>query len=171
MLRKLLNGLWRLEIALVAGLMLATSALVFAQVLTRYVFLYSVPWMEELTRFLMIWMVLLGTAVAVKQKQHIVIDVVDIIIKSPRLLAYYRIGLCLAGIAFSVTLAVLSYTVVERTAAYGQLSGAMRIPMYLANGSFFVASLLMIVHYLEALLLIPGTHAAASEEAPQASGS
>ncbi|WP_041682799.1 TRAP transporter small permease [Pusillimonas sp. T7-7] len=169
MLRKVLEGLWRLETGLVAGLMLATSVLVFAQVLTRYIFLYSVPWMEELTRFLMIWMVLLGTSVAVKQKQHIVIDLVDIIVKNPRLLAYYRIGLCLAGVVFSITLAVLSYTVVERTASYGQLSGAMRIPMYLANGSFLIASLLMIVHYLEALFTNPYSREA--EEALQASRS
>lgn len=152
MIKKLLNGLWRLEIGLVAGLMLVISALVFTQVLTRYVFMYSLPWLEELTRFLMVWMVMLGTAVAVKEKQHIVIDIASLFLKTPKALFYYQKTLSVIGIVFSVTLAVLSHTVVERTASYGQLSGAMRAPMYLANGSFLVAAVLMSLHYLEELL-------------------
>jgi len=149
MLRKALNALWRVEIALVASLMLVTSVLVITQVLTRYLFVYSISWIEELTRFLMIWMVMLGTAVAVRKKQHIAIDIAEILIKNPRHLGYYRFFLSIAGVAFSITLCVLSYIVVERTASYGQLSGAMRMPMYFANGSFLVASALMIVHYLQ----------------------
>lgn len=158
MLEKFLDRLWRLEVGLVAALMLITSVLVFTQVLTRYVFVYSIAWVEELTRFLMIWMVLLGTAVAVRQKQHIVIDIADMLIKNPSHMKYYRLFLSVAGVAFSLTLCILSYIVVERTASYGQLSGALRIPMYFANGSFLVASVLMIVHYLQEILGRP--HAA-----------
>src|SRR5690606_41542178 len=101
MIKKLLNGLWRLEIGLVAGLMLVISALVFTQVLTRYVFMYSLPWLEELTRFLMVWMVMLGTAVAVKEKQHIVIDIASLFLKTPKALFYYQKTLSVIGIVFS----------------------------------------------------------------------
>lgn len=149
MLGKSLDALWRVEVALVASLMLITSVLVFTQVLTRYLFFYSISWIEELTRFLMIWMVMLGTAVAVRQKQHIVIDVAEMLIKNALYLKWYRFFLSIAGVTFSITLCLLSYVVVERTASYGQLSGAMRIPMYFANGSFLIASVLMIIHYLE----------------------
>ena len=143
------------ESAIIAALMLAISVLVFGQVLTRYVFLYSAPWIEELTRFLMIWMILLGSAYAVRTKQHIAIDLIDSFVRSPRALRLASLLVSVIGLLFSIVLAVLSYIVVERTAAYEQLSGAMRLPMQFANGSFLVASILMVMHYLEHVLSGP----------------
>lgn len=92
---------------------------------------------------------MLGTAYAVRSKQHIVVDAIEICIRNPSGIKAYRIILSLIGVAFSVTLAVLSYAVVARTIEYGQLSGAMRIPMYYANSSFFFAGVLMAIHYCE----------------------
>lgn len=44
---------------------------IFILVVLRYLFAYSFPWSEELTRYLLIWMGLLGAAVLVKERQHI----------------------------------------------------------------------------------------------------
>lgn len=59
----------------VAGAILA--AVVFAvtwQVLARYIFGIGTPWTEELAMFLMIWLSLLGAAVAYRRKEHLGID-------------------------------------------------------------------------------------------------
>ncbi|MFV0334772.1 MAG: TRAP transporter small permease [Tropicimonas sp.] len=45
-------------------------------VLTRYVFSHSPPWTEELTRFLMVWMVMLGGAVLVLFDDHIALHLI-----------------------------------------------------------------------------------------------
>lgn len=149
MIKQILRFLGWAEAAIIAVIMLAISVLVFGQVLTRYVFLYSAPWLEELTRFLMIWMILLGSAYAVRTKQHIAIDLVDSFVRSPRVLKLASLLVSAIGLLFSIALAILSYIVVERTASYEQLSGAMRLPMQFANGSFLIASILMVLHYVE----------------------
>lgn len=44
---------------------------IFILVISRYIFSYSFPWSEEFTRYLLIWMGLLGTSVLVRKRQHI----------------------------------------------------------------------------------------------------
>lgn len=44
---------------------------IFILVVLRYLFSYSFPWSEELTRYLMIWMGLLGASVLIRKRQHI----------------------------------------------------------------------------------------------------
>lgn len=55
--------------------MLAVMVLIFGvQVVMRYFFSSALFWAEEAVRFLMIWMSLLGAAVVVWKRQHIVVD-------------------------------------------------------------------------------------------------
>lgn len=149
MLGSLTGYLARAEAIFVASVMLIISGLVFVQVLTRYVFEYSTPWLAELTRFMMIWMVMIGAAYAVRTRQHITVDVVGALITSPRWARIYQAAVAVVCLAFCLTLTFFSYVVVQRTIAFDQMSGAMRVPMYLANGSFLVAGILMSVHYLD----------------------
>lgn len=50
------------------------SLVVIVQVFTRYVFNFSFVWAEELVRYLMIWMVMLGSALVQSKNEHIRID-------------------------------------------------------------------------------------------------
>lgn len=152
MLKRLFDGAGKAEAVIIAAIMLIITGLVFAQVVTRYVLQLSTPWLEELTRFLMIWMIMLGCAYAVRTRQHIVVNVIETVIRSPRAQRIYQGLLAICGLAFSVILAILAYVVVERTVRFGQVSGALRIPMYLANGSFLVAAILMSLHYVGDLI-------------------
>ena len=52
-------------------LLLLIMITVFMQVAFRYVFQLSVPWTEEAARYLNVWMVFLGCAVAVHRNTHI----------------------------------------------------------------------------------------------------
>lgn len=70
-----LDGLARLN-SLAAGLLFAgLTAVVFLQVLTRFVFHLPFIWSEEVARFLFFWVVLLGSAMSVRTRRHFVIDV------------------------------------------------------------------------------------------------
>ncbi|HTU01287.1 MAG TPA: TRAP transporter large permease subunit, partial [Candidatus Sulfotelmatobacter sp.] len=62
------------EWAAAAG-MLAMTVVVFVSVFCRYVLHNSLPWAEELSRFLLIYLSLLGAAVAVDRQTHLVVDV------------------------------------------------------------------------------------------------
>lgn len=48
--------------------------LVFAQVVTRYLTDNSLTWSEELSRFIMVWMVYLASVLTYNARQHIVVD-------------------------------------------------------------------------------------------------
>ena len=59
----------------VVGAMLAIMAvLVFANVALRYLFGISLSWVEELTRYMMIWLAWLAAGLAMREGAHIAID-------------------------------------------------------------------------------------------------
>jgi TRAP-type C4-dicarboxylate transport system permease small subunit len=58
------------------SLLSAMTVMVFFQVITRYFFGYSIAWIEELTRYFMIWMAYLGSAVLFKDNDHIRMDLI-----------------------------------------------------------------------------------------------
>lgn len=51
------------------------SITLFTGVVTRYVFSYSLPELEVLRKFSLLWLVFLGSALAVKEKAHLEIDI------------------------------------------------------------------------------------------------
>ncbi|MEZ5846788.1 MAG: TRAP transporter small permease [Geminicoccaceae bacterium] len=51
--------------------MVAMAAIMNSLVVTRYFFSYSPPWTEEVTRYLMVWMVMLGAATLALFDDHI----------------------------------------------------------------------------------------------------
>ncbi|SFO89965.1 TRAP transporter small permease [Salibacterium halotolerans] len=59
----------------VASIMfVALAVLVFFQVITRFVINFPLAWSEEISRYLTIYIVFLGSALAVRNKEHIAID-------------------------------------------------------------------------------------------------
>ena len=67
----MLGKILRLALAL---LMTAMVASVVWQVLSRYLFVVPAAWTEELARFLLIWIGMLGAAYAYRQGSHLGID-------------------------------------------------------------------------------------------------
>ena len=61
---------------IVVGLFAATLVLVNVQIVCRFVLSISVPWTEEVSRLLFIWLAYLGAAVGYREGTLIVIDTV-----------------------------------------------------------------------------------------------
>ena len=56
----------------VAGILLCVmSALIFLQVIMRYVFAAPLTWIDEIAIYCMVWLVYLGASVAVRDRAHI----------------------------------------------------------------------------------------------------
>ena len=55
-------------------LLMLMTVVVVVQVFSRYLFSYSFVWAEELVRYLMIWMVMIGAARVQSMGEHIRID-------------------------------------------------------------------------------------------------
>lgn len=57
------------------GILIILVIIVFSNVLGRYVFHSSLAWSEEISRFLLIWMVFLGSIAAYINDEHLGLDI------------------------------------------------------------------------------------------------
>jgi len=89
-LKKLLDGYHRLLTWLMAATVAILIVPVTLQIVSRYTALIpSWIWTEELSRFLFIWMVMLGAMIAVREGTHFVVDILPDL--APRPAAAMRI--------------------------------------------------------------------------------
>jgi TRAP-type transport system small permease protein len=74
----------------VAILLIAMSLAVFGNVVCRYFLDFSLGWYEEISRFLLIWIVFLGAVVAMVRGDHLSIDLLSAIF-SPRVCRMFAV--------------------------------------------------------------------------------
>ncbi len=134
---------------------IAMSVVVILQVFFRFVVYLPFPWSEELARYLMIWMGMVGSFVALRRGRHIGVNsLVECFPPVARRVA--AIGLHLTLIAFLALIAREGLNLALFNAA--QKSPAMMIPMIYPYLAIPAGAALMIVELLSGLLrlLSPG---------------
>ncbi len=117
-----------LHAALVA-LMVAMVASVVWQVLSRYLFVVPAAWTEELARFLLIWIGMLGAAFAYRHGSHLGIDLLaDKLEDSGRRRLHVAVHIICLIFAASV-LVVGGSSLMSMTWELKQYSAAMGLPI------------------------------------------
>jgi TRAP-type C4-dicarboxylate transport system permease small subunit len=135
--------------ALVA-LGLVMTAVVLAQVFFRFVVYLPLPWSEELARYLMVWMGMLGAVVAQRKGLHIGVRV--LVERLPKPL-WDRVLAPLVQLAAMAFLLVIFWQGWELTAFNAsQLSPAMQAPMYLPYVSIPVGAGMLVINFVSDLL-------------------
>lgn len=71
------NKLQVIACNIIALCMMIMMTVIFVQTATRYVVFYSIPWSEELSRYLYVTLTLLGLNLAITCKQLVRIDIID----------------------------------------------------------------------------------------------
>lgn len=147
-LKKLNEWIYRFCGVVSATLLLGIVVFTFAQVLSRYIFHYSLKWSSELIIYLLTWMVYLGCAMGYKQDTivglSIVIDRLGV-----RAQALFRIvthGLLL----FFFVVSVQTNAEVVAFAAR-KYSTIMKLNLAFVSGSWSVAGCIMSLCALEKL--------------------
>ncbi len=112
-----------------AALMVAMVASVVWQVLSRYLFVVPAAWTEELARFLLIWIGMLGAAYAYRQGSHLGVDLLANKLAAPARQRLHHIThmVCLAFAAG--VLVVGGGSLVWMTWELKQYSAAMGLPI------------------------------------------
>lgn len=113
--------------ALSGLLLLVTIILIFIQVITRYVFFYSLPWSEELCRYLFIWFVYLSLSVTIRENISIRIDFLDQILKGK---AKDIVNLIVDILGFCILLVFVYSSYKLFLMGFKSKTPAMRIPFY-----------------------------------------
>ncbi len=126
---KILNSLeeWTLVIML-----LGLAFLTFIQVVSRYLFHYSFTWMDELARYLGVFIAFLGASLGVKYGGHFSMDLIYERVSNDRFRhgAKVLVGLISAMVFFVV--AVYGWEQAMKLRQYGVTTSALRLPKYWA---------------------------------------
>jgi TRAP-type C4-dicarboxylate transport system permease small subunit len=126
-------------------LLAGMALLVGAQIAGRFVFGYSIPWSDELARFLLVWISFLGLSVAARRGAHPGIDTV--VHALPRRLAGVarRLGWLLSLLFVALVLAS-GAELVRRT--WGQHSPSLGLRMAWPYLAVPLSGLLVLLHWI-----------------------
>lgn len=104
---KFLDALEKVEKVLLAISLSVMTVVIIYQVALRYVFSASNAWSEELARYLMVFSVMVASAIALRKNSHLQIDIL-INRFNPRMKAIFTIASTIAGIVFLCYLFIYS---------------------------------------------------------------
>ncbi|UCF92241.1 MAG: TRAP transporter small permease [Desulfobacterales bacterium] len=102
------------------------AAVIFVQVVLRYVFLSPFSWAEELSRYLLVWITCLGSAYALRDGMHISISFMRNKFKGP-LQTIVTVAIHLVTLGFFIYCIKEGYAFAA--SQWTQRSTAMQIPM------------------------------------------
>ena len=131
---------------------LTVSTLMVAEILARYVFNYPMLWLEEPILIAVIWLYLIGAAMATRDRTHITASIIHLLVKNPQKLRivkalsafiafvlsgyfiYWSSDLFLTGLRQPITTPILA------------------IPLYVPQCSFFFGGILIAIYFLHELV-------------------
>ena len=128
---------------IIAGIfMVLMSACTVGNVIARYVFNSPIAWAEEFARYAFVWVVFLGAVACTKQKRHIVIDAVVVVL--PR-----RARVCVLAFADLLIIGLMGALVYYGwifTTMSTEPTSMMEIPQYLIYVAVPLSAALVIVY-------------------------
>ena len=154
-LGKLVYGYDKLEEYVLCASLVVTTLIIFVQVIMRSVFNSSLTWSEELTRYIFIWQIWMGVSIAQKDKAHIK---VKSFVKNQKGIAVVDVIATILLIAFNIFLVTSGIDLVQQMITRGNVSSAMRMPMWivyivlpLASGIFTLRLIGQVVEDIKGL--------------------
>lgn len=131
-----LDAIFKVLIAVMLCVLVIT---VGANVTGRFVFNYSLAWADELSRYVFIWVIFIGAALAYFRDEHIA---VDLLVKrlGPRPAAALNL---LRDLLVLAVLLVLLWGSVGVMTTFAQTSAILGVPLRLVNVSVPIAAALM----------------------------
>ena len=115
-LKKLDKGIEVIQTVVCCILMFAIMWLTFFMVFFRYVLNNSIVWAEEVLRYLMIWVVLVGAGLTTREDQHVCMDGLQSVLERwPKLRAVHYVITRLIVFVFMLLMISPSLELIRRT--------------------------------------------------------
>lgn len=146
--KAVLDRLQRVTEYICYGLVGAMVIVVFAQVVCRFVLRASLPWSEEMSRYMMVWISMLGASIGLRQGAHIGVEAMVLLLPVPLKKCATLLGHAVA-VLFSVWLVYYGWVLLQIVAH--QESPAMEVSMAIPYGALVVGGILMGLYSLESL--------------------
>lgn len=142
-MRKILEKYDKFEKNLLILSLFVNTIIVFMQVIMRSVFNASISWSEEMSRYIFIWQIWMGTSIAFKSNQHIKVDLIYNIFKSKRAHKIIETIVDLIWLIFNVFLCYVGFKLLVSMNARGALSSGMRLPLVYVYLALPLSSLIL----------------------------
>jgi len=130
-------------------LMMAMTLDVLWGVFTRYALGHQASWSEELARFLLIWIGILGTAYASNKKMHLAIDLLHEKLDPEKTILLQKLIAVLIFLFAFFVMVVGGGRLIYIVGKLGQYSPALNIPMQLIYMVIPLSGLLIMIYKIE----------------------
>ncbi|MGI5966133.1 MULTISPECIES: TRAP transporter small permease [Anaerotruncus] len=148
MLRKISDIIYKISGYFVELALMAIVVLVFLQVISRYVFQFSIDWAQELTVYLLIWMVFMGCSMGMRDNQ--VVSLTLVTDQLPRIAQeLLKIVVNLLLIFFFVVCTIGNVEIIQF--AMNRISPVLKIKMGYISAAFSVSAVIMSYNCLLAI--------------------
>ena len=141
----------RLLMVFLAFLVVAMVVSVTWQVLSRYLFVVPAAWTEELARFLLIWIGMLGAAYAYRTRSHLGLDLLPAKLTGNRKVALNILTHLVCLLFAAAVLVTGGSSLVAMTWELKQYSAAMGVPIAYVYSVIPVSGVLICVFALFAM--------------------
>ena len=133
---------------------LITAFLVFTQVVSRFIFSFSFTWIEEMSQYIMLWVVFIAAALCVKKNEHVSVDVIFSVLPKK----YRNLWIAFLAIISACFLCWFAYTASTLVASVKnnyQTSVSMTwLPIYIVYLSAPIGTILMSFEFFKLALRI-----------------
>lgn len=137
-----------------SGLMLVIGlTLIFINVVLRYFFGNPKSILDEFSVYFVVWGILAGTAVALRNNHHIKVDILynSFSIKTKRIVSIFSNTI---GLAFTVFYTYFGYQLVNNYIISGQRSADSQFPLWIVNLIMPLSGLLLGARFIEKIYLL-----------------
>ena len=131
-------------------MMMLMVAIMCYQVVLRYAFQNSNIWSEEVTRYLFVYVSLLGSFIAIRRNSHLKVDFFVDLLKG-NFKRYFTIITDIAVILFIIYLIPLSFNLCLSTMK--NISPGLKMPMGYAYAAIPIGAVFMLLGMIEQLLI------------------
>lgn len=140
-----------IEESIAAIIMITISLLTLFQVIFRYILNIPFPWLEEITRYLTIFMVYLASAAAVYRREHLNVELMDLVLNKNKLLYLGVFHQIIIGIFLGVFI-YQTFKFTMNQINVGQVTPALQISFGWPMSALLIGGLLMIISVLGSII-------------------
>lgn len=152
-MKKLQNGFEKVQTGLTVACLIIMALSSFFQVLNRNIFKLPLSWTEEVSRYSMIWMTMIGTGISVRKGMQMSLDIWGKRLKGiPRVIM--DLFSCFMVLVFCGVIMVQVIQLIQNQITSNQVSPALHVPMYLMSFSIFVGMLFLCLVEFEQIVKV-----------------
>ena len=129
-----------------AVMLAVMSVVVFLQVIFRFVIKASLPWSEELSRYLLVYITYFGCAYGIKTGAHLGVEA--FVLNLPKTVQKaINVLVQIGGLVVCVLILKFGADIVMSQMQSGQLSPAMRLPMWTIYSAIPIGMAFCVIRY------------------------